>query len=126
MAALEPPFVQALLQALGIDDVKVTASFAHDDIAALKPRVAAAFATRDYADWLRVFATCQACVEPVLSLAEAAAHPQLVAREMVIEVPGPNGERLMQPGCAIKFSQPLPKPAFAGVPAGAHNREVLG
>ena len=125
MGALEPPFVRALFHCLGLDDAEVPAPFARDDVRALKQRVVAAFATRDYTEWLQVFAASEACVDPVLNLAEAAQHPQLIARQMVIEVPGPNGTTQRQPACSIKFSRPLPHPRFAGVELGAHTVEVL-
>ncbi|GAB3378296.1 CaiB/BaiF CoA transferase family protein [Lysobacter fragariae] len=125
VGSLEAPFARALLQALGLDPALTPPPL---DLAAaqvVKPLIADAFAQRDYAEWLQVFAPIDACVEPVLSLQEAAAHPQLFAREMVIDVPGPDGRTLRQPGCAIKFGNPIEPPKFAGVAVGAHNAEIL-
>ncbi|MEN9543760.1 MAG: hypothetical protein RLZZ598_593 [Pseudomonadota bacterium] len=125
VGSLEPAFARALMQALGLDLALLPGLFSPDGHAAVRERIRAAFAAQDASHWLEVFAATDACVEPVLDLAEAAAHPQLVAREMVIEVPGPSGLPLRQSGCAIRFSRPLPAPRFAGCPAGAHNAEIL-
>jgi crotonobetainyl-CoA:carnitine CoA-transferase CaiB-like acyl-CoA transferase len=125
MGALEPQFLSALFKALGLGDAALPPTDATYISAQLKPRIAAAFAQRDYAEWIEIFSKVDACVEPVLGLDEAIAHPQLVAREMVIEVPGPDGRPMRQPGCVIKFSRPLPAPAFCGVASGAHSDEIL-
>jgi alpha-methylacyl-CoA racemase len=56
-----------------------------------------------------VFAGTDACVAPVLSLTEAAAHPQIAARRTLIEVDG-----VRQPAPAPRFSghpQTMPRPA---------------
>ena len=47
---------------------------------ALRSRIAARFAAEDRAHWEKVFDGSDACVAPVLSLAEASGHPHIVAR----------------------------------------------
>lgn len=126
VGSLEPAFAKALLLALQIDPASLPRTLQTVGDAALKAQITAAFARHDAQHWLAVFAATDACVEPVLSLAEAAAHPQLVARQMVIDVPAPGGGTLRQPACAIRFTRPLPAPRFSGCAAGAHNAEVLG
>lgn len=79
VAALEPRFYAALLAGLEIDP----ADAVQYDIAAwpaLQARFAALFASRDRDDWSAHFAGTEACVTPVLSLAEAPAHPHNQAR----------------------------------------------
>ncbi|MFR9804133.1 CaiB/BaiF CoA transferase family protein [Pseudonocardia sp. RS010] len=88
------------------------------------PRLRAAisdrFATETRAHWESVFALTDACVAPVLGLAEAADHPHLAARGTFIEVGG--------------VRQPAPAPRFDRTPGvvqrppamrGEHTREVL-
>lgn len=74
VAALEPRFYAALLAGLGIDPSEAPQ---HDRTgwAALHDRLAALFAARDRDDWATHFAGTEACVTPVLSLAEAPDHP---------------------------------------------------
>jgi alpha-methylacyl-CoA racemase len=56
---------------------------------AMAARFAERFATRIRDEWVRSFAHGEACVTPVLSLAEAARHPQVLARRPVAA--GPEG-----------------------------------
>ncbi|NHA66552.1 CaiB/BaiF CoA transferase family protein [Phycicoccus flavus] len=65
----------------------------------------AAFAARSRDEWAAVFDGTDACVAPVLSLAEASRHPQAVARGSF--VPGPTGSPV-----------PAPTPGFSGTPLG--------
>ena len=47
-----------------------------------------AFRTRTRGEWEEIFAGEDACVSPVLSLAEAAAHPDHIERGMFVAVGG--------------------------------------
>jgi alpha-methylacyl-CoA racemase len=79
VAALEPRFYAALLAGLNIDPAEAP----QYDFAAwptMQARFAALFATRDRDEWARHFATSDACVTPVLTLAEAPNHPHNRAR----------------------------------------------
>ena len=79
VAALEPRFYAALLAGLEIDPAEAV----QYDIAAwpaLQARLAALFASRDRDDWSAHFAGTEACVTPVLSLAEAPDHLHNQAR----------------------------------------------
>ena len=79
VAALEPRFYAALLAGLEIDPAEAV----QYDIAAwptLQARLAALFASRDRDDWSAYFAGTEACVTPVLSLAEAPDNPHNKAR----------------------------------------------
>jgi alpha-methylacyl-CoA racemase len=86
----------------------------------LRERIAAAFGKRTRAEWIEVFDGTDACVAPVLSLAEAAGHPHLAARGTFGVVDG-----VTQPGPAPRFSRTPSR--VAGPPAlpGAHTREAL-
>jgi alpha-methylacyl-CoA racemase len=68
----------------------------------LRTRIAERFATRTRAEWTEVFEGTDACVAPVLSLREAAAHPHLRARQTFTEAGG--------------FPQPSPAPRFSATP----------
>ncbi len=62
--------------------------------------LAAKFKTKRRDEWLRLFDGGDACVAPVLSLAEAPRHPHAVARQSFIEVEG-----VTQPAPAPRFSR---------------------
>ena len=115
VGALEEPFYRALLAGLGLDPARVPD---RDDPAAwpaLREVIAARFASRARDEWVAVFAGTDACVTPVLTVAEAAADPHLVARGTY-----PGGE----PAPAPRFSRTPGAPGRAPVP-GEHTREVL-
>ena len=79
VAALEPRFYAALLKGLGIDPAEAP----QYDLAAwpgLHARLETAFAGRRRDDWAAHFADTEACVTPVLSLAQAPDHPHNRAR----------------------------------------------
>ena len=87
VGAIEPQFRAALLEGLG-----VSASPTRQDIAA-------AIARRSRDEWLSVFEGHNACVAPVLSLAEAPTHPHNRARGTFVDVGG-----VVQPGPAPRYS----------------------
>jgi crotonobetainyl-CoA:carnitine CoA-transferase CaiB-like acyl-CoA transferase len=79
--------------------------------------------TRD--QWTEIFSRVDACVEPVLSLAEAIADENTRAREMIVEFALPSGEKLKQIANPIKFSNTKQEYRSIGCLAGTHTREVL-
>lgn len=78
VGALEPQFYATLLDGLGVvleePQYDVAAWPRHHQV------LADAFATRTRDEWVDHFAGTDACVAPVLSLAEAPEHPHLAAR----------------------------------------------
>lgn len=93
VGSLEPQFKQALLQTLDAGHL------AELDDAALKAELKRIFATQDLATWQQRFQAVDACVEPVLSMTEAAQHPAFTSRDLVQTLP--DGE--VQITSAIRF-----------------------
>jgi alpha-methylacyl-CoA racemase len=121
VGALEPQFYAALLHGLGLTGAGLPGQLDRDGWPVLRQRFAETFASRTRAEWEKVFAGTDACVSPVLSLAEAPQHPHATARDAFVEVGG--------------VTQPAPAPRFgrtaAGRPAapprpGADTDAVLG
>ena len=118
VGALEPQFYTAFLAGLGLTDVPDR----HDprNWPELRAQFAARFAERTRDEWAAVFAGTDACVEPVLSLTEAAVDPHLAARNAYVTQDG-----MVQPGPAPRFSRTpgrLSEPAPA---PGQHTAEAL-
>ena len=65
------------------------------------------------------------CVEPVLTFEEACDHPQIQSRNMIVDVPKPNGTTQRQIGTALKFDGVEPSYKFVGAKMGAHTEEIL-
>ena len=80
LGALEPQFYALLLGKLGLADVDPAAQYDHAAWPPLKQRFTALFASRPRAHWCALLEGSDACFAPVLSIAEAAAHPHNVAR----------------------------------------------
>jgi alpha-methylacyl-CoA racemase len=87
VGALEPQFFAEFVRVLGVD-IDPGDQFTVERWPALRAAFAAAFATRTQGEWTALFDGTDACVSPVLSLREAADHPQLAARRSLVEVGG--------------------------------------
>lgn len=96
-----------------------------EDQQALKKDITIEFEKRDFAEWSQVFAALDACVEPMLTLSEAVAHPHVQARGLVTEVPRAGQSAQAQVACPIKFSAGLPAPRHIGAALGADTEAVL-
>jgi alpha-methylacyl-CoA racemase len=125
VGALEPQFYALFLDGLGLDPADLPAQHDRTGWPILRKHFTAALAVRTRAEWTDVFAGTDACVTPVLSFAEAAAHPQLAARGTLVERHG-----LTQAAPAPRFSrtalgEPGP-PAEPGADSAAVLRDWLG
>lgn len=80
LGAMEPQFYALLLDKLDLADVDPAGQYDQAAWPALKARFTALFASRPRAHWCALLEGSDACFAPVLSLAEAAAHPHNVAR----------------------------------------------
>ena len=124
VGSLEPQFMQQLCSALGRPELAVL-GLRPDKQAELKSALREEFAKRDAAEWREVFAALDACVEPLLKFSEAVEHPQIRARELVVDVPREGKPAQRQLAHPIKFSAGVGEPRHIGAPLGAHNEEVL-
>ena len=83
------------------------------------------FKTKTQEEWVNFFKDVDACCEPILTFREVFQHPQVLHRQMVIEVEHPVEGKIRQLGNPIKSSQfpfeiPAPSPGW-----GEHTTEVL-
>ncbi|RNF78218.1 CaiB/BaiF CoA transferase family protein [Streptomyces botrytidirepellens] len=109
VGAIEPQFYAQLLTGLGLRPEDLPAQRDRSGWPELRETFAAAFATRTRDEWAAVFAGTDACVSPVLTFAEAMAHPHAAGREAFVEIDG-----VVQPAPAPRFSRSRP-----GLPASA-------
>lgn len=119
VGALEPPFYAALLTGLGLE-AAAWPQHDRDRWPRLRTRLTEIFATRTRDQWAETFEGTDACVAPILDLAEAPDHPHNRARQTFTEAFGQT-----QPAPAPRFSRtagaidrPPPSP-------GEHTAEVL-
>jgi alpha-methylacyl-CoA racemase len=120
VGALEPQFYAALLAGLGLAGADLPAQLDRSGWPELRRQFAAVFATRSRDEWAQVFAGTDACVAPVLSMDEAAAHPHAAARSAFTDVGG-----IVQPAPAPRFSRSPAGPPAAPPGPGADTDAVL-
>lgn len=111
LAALEPYFWENFCTAVGREEW-MARQYASDQ-ASLRMELAALFRSRTQADWIQVFALRDCCCEPVLTLDQAFAHPQVMQRQLL-------------EGCCL--ATPLVRPTTGLPPAprlGEHTSVIL-
>ena len=99
VGALEPQFYALLLQKLELNDVDPRSQYDSALWPDLKARFTALFLSRTRDAWNALFEGSDVCFAPVLSIAEAAAHPHNRARGTLTPAPGGG----VQPGPAPRF-----------------------
>ncbi|NYE36471.1 alpha-methylacyl-CoA racemase [Nocardioides cavernae] len=117
VGALEPQFWAVLVDRIGVDLPD------RDDPAnraAIRDALTARFKERTQAEWAEVFDGTDACVAPVVPLAEAPTHPHLASRGTFVAVEG-----VTQPAPAPRFSRTPPSIGRAPALPGEHTREAL-
>lgn len=105
VACLEPQFYAEWLRLAGLDHADLPGQF---DIARwdeLRQAFVDVVATKTRDEWAALADGTDACVAPVLTMAEAPAHPHLAARETFVEVDG-----VVQAAPAPRFSRTLAGP----------------
>jgi alpha-methylacyl-CoA racemase len=99
VGALEPRFWTSVVGGLGLDPDTTPSPYDPAQWDACAAVLADSFARRTRDEWAAVFEPLDACVAPVLTLAEAPRHPHNAARGSYVQV----GEATM-PGPAPRFS----------------------
>jgi alpha-methylacyl-CoA racemase len=120
VGALEEPFYQALLHGLDLDPAGLPDRWDPAGWPELRRAFGDRFARRGRDEWLAVFAGTEACVTPVLTVAEAAGHPHQRARETYLTDDG-----LVQPAPAPRFSRTAARLSRPAPGPGQHTREIL-
>jgi alpha-methylacyl-CoA racemase len=122
VGAIEPQFYAALLKGLGLEPATMPHQMDQSKWKETAARFSELFAAKTRDEWCAIFDGTDACVAPVLTLGEAAAHPHNQARSLLIA----DQARKLEPAPAPRLSRtagdgtrPLP-----GV--GEHSRAVLG
>jgi alpha-methylacyl-CoA racemase len=119
----EPQFYAALLDRIGLGCEKAELLRGQSEPATWpdgKARLAAVFKSRTFEEWCALLEGTNTCFAPVLTLAEAPAHPHNVAHGTFSSVDG-----VVQPAPAPRFSRTPPAPPALPAPVGQHTTEIL-
>ena len=126
VGGLEPQFMKILCESLERPDLtSIGLSQNPKHKAQFKVFLSEQFKHRNYQEWIVFFKNIDACVEPVLSFSESVEHPQIIARDMVIEVDREDGTKQRQLGHPIKFSSTACCATGTGGALGKHTDDVL-
>jgi alpha-methylacyl-CoA racemase len=121
LGSLEPQFYAELINRVGLaDEVDLGRQMDQSAWPELRDKLTALCKTKTRDEWCEVLEMTDACFAPVLTMAEAAEHPHMKARNTIIEDNG-----LLQPAPAPRFSR---TPGAVSRPAawpGQHTDEVL-
>jgi len=120
VCAIEAKFYKVFLQTLEIEDVALEEQFVHDKWPALCQRLEKVFIARSRDEWCELFAGKEACVDPVMSLAETPGHEHNKARETFVDIDG-----IVQPAPAPRFSRTKSSIGQAAAAADADPAEIL-
>jgi alpha-methylacyl-CoA racemase len=126
VGSLEPKFWQGFCEAIGRPDLigrGLDQTPANQQ--ALKREIAVVIRERPLTHWIALFAPLDLCVEPVLTLPEAVAQPQAVARGLVVDVPKPGSGTQRQIAHPLKFSAGEARYEGVGTAVGSHTTEIL-
>ena len=84
VGALEPKFWQAVCATLGRPDLVPAGLASGDEGARVRAELEREFSARSLGEWVARFDGVDACVAPVLTLAESLTDPQFAARGMIV------------------------------------------
>ena len=100
VGAIEEPFWAEFQRLLDLPDGVLPSRSDPTDWPRGKKVLAEVFLTRTRDEWAATFEGSDACVSPVLTMAEAPSHPHAVARDAFVEVGG-----VVQPAPAPRFTK---------------------
>jgi alpha-methylacyl-CoA racemase len=119
VGALEPKFWQNLVERIGLSEEEADRG---DPVRwpALRRRLEEVFASRTSAEWMEIFDGTDACVAPVLSMADALADPHLTERGTFVQIDGH-----WQAAPAPRFGRTPTATPTGAPPLGADTKAVL-
>jgi alpha-methylacyl-CoA racemase len=120
IGSLEPQFYTELLRLTGLDAAPLPERSNRDAWPELHARLSAVFRTKTRDEWCAIMEGSDVCFAPVLSMSEAYAHPQNMARNTFIDVAG-----VRQPAPAPRFSRSVAEVSSPPASPGEHTDVAL-
>jgi len=125
LGALEPWFYENLCRALGREDFipdHWTGGEKWEEIASAFRQI---FLTKTRDEWVEILRQIDTCAAPVYSLDEAFSDPQVLHRNMVVEIEHPTLGKVKQVGISIKLSETPGAIRSIAPRQGEHTEEIL-
>ena len=125
LGALEQKYWKNFCEAIGRIDLVQRQFVEGNERVMIIEEIQKLFETKTQKEWVSFFKNIDACCEPILTIEEVVHHPQVLHRQMVIELEHPVEGKIRQVGNPIKSSQfafeiHTPPPQW-----GEHTMEVL-
>ncbi len=120
VGAVESQFYAQLLEGIGLQHEILPEQMDRSQWPRLKVRFGEIFKTKTRDQWCEIFADKDACVTPVLTMSEVHQHPQIQARQTLIDIEG-----LSQPAPAPRFSRTQTQMRQPPAKIGQHTDELL-
>ena len=124
IASMEPWFYANLCRAMNCEEFMADQNN-KEKWPAIHARFTELFATRTRDDWYDHLSKTDICVGKMLTLDELEHDPQIKARNMIVEVETPTGEKVKQVGISIKFSETPGSIRSVAPSLGQHTDAVL-
>lgn len=127
VGSLEPPFRKLLCKKMGDPSLlEVAMSEKVEDQQEFKRILEKKFKEKSFEEWQAVFGeSFHGCVEPVLTFGEACENQQIIAREMVVDIPKSSTASVSQIAFPIKFKNHQAVYQHIGSHVGEHVEEIL-
>ncbi|WNC67135.1 CaiB/BaiF CoA-transferase family protein [Thalassotalea nanhaiensis] len=126
VGSLEPKFAEMFFNALGQNDWLVRGfSTDEQEQLALRDDISVRIIEHSLAYWLETFTALDACVEPVLTVSEAAKSDLMRDRGMVTEVKAMTGDIVKQVAPAIKFASSADNTMFVNQTSPSFTEKLL-
>jgi len=124
IGSLEPNFAMTLLSVLELTDwKKKIADQSEESQQEVRAAISDKISTQSLSYWQAEFAKVDACVEPVLTVNEAAKHPHFIDRGMITEAEDCNGNKVAQIDSALPFKRD--NAHQVGTPLGTDSIDML-
>jgi crotonobetainyl-CoA:carnitine CoA-transferase CaiB-like acyl-CoA transferase len=125
LAALEPQFWKDFCETIEREDL-IEYQFSEGERQVdLIAGVSEIFKDKTRAEWIALFKAADCCCEPVHSVSEALTDPQLLARDMILEIDHPTEGPIKQAGIPVKFSETPGEITLVPPGHGEHTMEIL-
>jgi len=124
VGALEPQFYQSVCRALGREDL-IPHQWSEEKREEVFSIFREAFLTKTRDEWFELLRQTETCTAPVYSLDEVFSDPQVIQRDMALELDHPKLGKVKQVGISVKLSEtPGAFRSFAPAP-GEHTEEIM-
>ncbi|MEZ5100222.1 MAG: CaiB/BaiF CoA-transferase family protein [Thermoleophilia bacterium] len=124
IGSLEPWFFANLCRAIGREDL-IEHAWTRERFPEIRQAFAETFRTRTRDEWFEDLNRTDLCANRVLTLDELEHDPQVRARSMIVEVPGPDGQVVKHVGVAPKLSSTPGSLRSLAPRPGEHTDEIL-